>query len=259
MIRALYTATDGLIIQERRQAVISNNLTNASTSGYKKQDLFSKEMNKAELYYMDQVGDSKYVRRDIGSMAFGSEVDEIFFNFEQGMIQETDKPTDLALEGDGFFKVQWNNGVGYTRNGNFRIDNEGYMTMQDGVTRLLATNNTTGAQEPIQIGTKELKVDRFGQVFLDDVNTHTIQTVSFAPDVNMQALGNSIFTVPAGTAEVQTDAYMHQSKLERSNVNVIDEMVKLIETSRSFESGQKVIQALDNILGKTVSEVGRVR
>lgn len=248
-----------MIIQERKQAVISNNLTNSNTTGYKTQDLFSKEMDKAAVFYMDQASPGKYVRQDIGSMSLGSEVDEIYFNFEQGLLQDTDKDTDLALDGDGFFKVQWGNGVGYTRNGNFKTDGDGYLVMQDGATRLLGINAYTGAQEAIRVGNSEIKVNTAGEMSLDGVPAYRLQIVNIQPGVNIQAIGNSIFTVAAGNEIPAQGTLVHQSKIERSNVNVINEMVKMIEASRSFESGQRVITALDNTLGKVVTEVGRVR
>lgn len=259
MIRALFTAADGMIIQERKQAVISNNITNSNTAGYKAQNAFSKEIDKAMMFTLQEAPSGKVSRNEIGEMSLGSEIDEIYFNFEQGMIQETEKPTDLALEGSGFFKVQWEDGVAYTRNGNFKTDGEGYLVMQDNQTRLLVTNLQTGQEEPLMIGDREMTVDTTGRISLDGVATHQIQPVTIQPGVNIEAVGNSIFTVAAGNEVPAQGTLIRQKQLERSNVNVIDEMVKMIEASRSFESGQKIITTLDNTLSRVVSEVGRVR
>lgn len=259
MIRALFTAADGMIIQERRQAVISNNLTNSNTTGYKGQNLFSKEMDKAMMFTLQKTETGEVIRNNLGEMSLGSEVDDIYFNFGQGMVQETNKPTDLALEGDGFFKVQWDGGVGYTRNGNFKTDSEGFLVMQDNQSRLLAMNLQTGQEEPIPVGDQELSVDVTGLVSLNGTPAYQLELVTIQPDVNIEAAGNSVYTAAAGNEAPAQGTLIRQNKLERSNVNVIDEMVKMIETARSFESGQRVIQTLDNTLSRVVSEVGRVR
>jgi flagellar basal-body rod protein FlgF len=154
MIRGIYTAVSGLVTQEAKQDVISNNLANVNTVGYKKDNLIAKKFDDVLMQNYDKVVNGQNVRNVIGSLSMGSKIDETYINFNQGTIEATDKTTDFAIEGRGFFTVARNNGIEtqnyYTRDGHFHINSTGYLVNDMG-DMVLGRNVSSGALEPINV------------------------------------------------------------------------------------------------------------
>lgn len=258
MMRALFTAASGMIIQERRQTNVSNHLANAATTAFKVQELITKETDKSMIQNREATSNGRYMR-DIGQLSLGAEVDELHIDFEQGVLEDTNRETDLALQGDGFFKIQWSDTTnGYTRNGHFTIDKNGYLSTEDGK-RVLGINLKTNKQEPILVENKKLQVNTDGRVALDGKDTYKFEIVNLTPVSELDVIGTGAYLIKEGMEVVSTDAVIYQNKLEKSNVNPLEEMVKMIEISRTFESNQKVIQSVDEMMGKSVNEIGRIR
>lgn len=256
MLRALFTSASGMIIQERRQANVANNLANTSTTAFKKQEMFAKELDKATVLAKDN---DKGSTKPLGDLSFGAEIDEIYIDYEQGLLQDTNINTDFALEGQGFFKVRLaDNTEGYTRDGNFKIDNKGYLTTAQGGL-VLGTNLSTKREEPIKVDNKEINCSKDGILSLDDKNAYQLKVVNLNTVNNINALGNGIYKIQQGNETAAGDVSVYQGKLERSNVNPLEEMVKMIEITRGYESNQKVIQSIDNTLGKAVNDIGKIR
>ncbi len=253
MIRGLFTAASGMIIQERRQTNTTNNLSNAATTGFKMQELISKETHKSLIQNRESSNNGNSYMRNIGELSLGAEIDEVYSNFEQGMLKETTRDTDLAIEGEGFFKVQFNElQIGYTRNGHFKIDSQGYLTTEDGK-RVLTKDNS-----PILAENKVLSVSEDGAVFLDGEEEYALGIVNIGSSENLNAIGSGYYLVENAQEIVPEDVVVHQRMLEQSNVNPLKEMVRMIEISRSYESNQKVLQAIDEMLGKSVNSVGKI-
>lgn len=265
MIRGLYTAVSGLITQEAKQQVITNNLANANTVGYKKDDLAVKKFDDVLLENYDKISGGKNVRNEIGSLSFGSKIDETKTFFTQGMLQQTDKTTDFAIDGGGFFTVSRPDLNGnaenfYTRDGHFHVNLEGYLVNDSGY-NVLGTNSMTGNQEPIYVGRAQILLDGSNNIILDENIAYKLNVVDFA-DANenypsLRKAGDNLYT--GENPEQRDDIAVKQMTLEKSNVNVINEMVNMMTVMRSFESNQKIIQSMDETLGKAVNEVGVVR
>jgi flagellar basal-body rod protein FlgF len=265
MIRGLYTAVSGLVTQEAKQQVITNNLANANTVGFKKDDLAIKAFDEVLIENYDKLVGGKNVRNVIGSLSYGSAIDETKTFFTQGMLQQTEKTTDFAVDGRGFFSVartdlNGNSETFYTRDGHFHVDIRGYLVNDSG-DKVLGRNNNSGAVEPIYIGKAQMLLDGDNNLLLDGNATYKFSTVDF-PDYNenypsLKKAGDNLYS---GENPVDNpNIAVKQNTLEKSNVNIINEMVNMMTVMRSFESNQKIIQSMDETLGKAVNEVGVVR
>jgi flagellar basal-body rod protein FlgG len=263
MIRGIYTAVTGLISQEAKQDVISNNLANANTIGYKKDNLITKKFDDVLIQNYDKVVNGVNVRNVIGSLSMGSKIDETYVNFEQGVLETTSKDTDFALQGRGFFVVARDNGVNsenyYTRDGHFHVNSYGFLVNNNG-DRVLGRNITTGEMEPINVvrdgKAATLKSDESGNISLNDVPSYEMYIVDVEDYSSLKKIEDNLYstqnTIEAENIKVQ------QSSLEKSNIDIMTEMADMMMTMRSFESNQKVVQSLDETLGKAVNEVGRI-
>lgn len=259
MIRGLYTAVSGMITQEAKQDVITNNLSNSTTVGFKKDNLAIRRFDDVLLENYDKVVGGKNVRNEIGTLSPGSKVDSVNTDFTQGMIQDTGKPTDFAIDGKGFFTVQRNDGINngqyYTRDGHFHVNMKGILVNDSGDT-VVGRNLATNQLEPINVGAGKLTSDVYGNISIDGNKMYKLYTVDFNDYNSIKKMGDNLYQ---GNNAVENNAVVRQNSLEKSNVNVINEMTDMITTMRSFETSQKIVQSLDETLGKAVNEVGSVR
>ncbi|MBZ9688059.1 flagellar basal body rod protein FlgG [Clostridium estertheticum] len=260
MIRGLYTAVTGLITGEAKQSVVSNNLANASTIGFKSDNLSIKKFDDVLIQNYDKIVNGVNTKNVIGSLSTGSRIDDLNTYFAQGVIQTTDKATDFAIEGKGFFTVQRNDGISnknyYTRSGDFHVDGQGFLVTDSG-DKVLCKNSATNAVEPLFVGDGKLQVDKSGNISVNGENTSKLNTVDFADYKTLKKVGDNLFE--AASPIDNGGITVRQNALEKSNVNVASEMVNMMTIMRNFESNQKVLQAMDETLGKAVNEVGTVR
>ncbi len=260
MIRGLYTAVSGLITQEAKQDVITNNMANANTVGYKADNLVVKSFNEVLIQNRDKVAGGKNVNNIIGSLSNGSQIDETVTDFTQGLLQSSDSDTDFGLDGRGFFTVQRTAQDGstqtyYTRDGNFHVNNQGYLVNGSG-DNVLARNLQTGAMEPVFVGNGKIISNGDNDISINGKPSYNFNIVDFNDYKTLQKVGDNLYT---GTNPVASNAVVKQNATEKSNVNVINEMINMMSVMRTFESSQKVLQSMDETLGKTVNEVGTVR
>lgn len=260
MIRGLYTAVSGLITQEAKQAVITNNLANVNTVGYKSDDISASDFGDILIHNYDKIVNGKNVKNVIGSLSLGSKIDETNTIFTQGNIQSTDKPTDFAIEGGGFFTVLKQEGAAskqyYTRDGHFHINMNGIL-VDDSGNEVLGRNVSTGAIEPIKVGNSEIQCDSQGNINLDGKAAYKFDTVDFADYKTLKKVGDNLYE---GSNPINnTNTQIKQNSLEASNVNMVNEIVNMMTVMRTFETNQKVIQSMDETLSKAVNEVGSVK
>ncbi len=260
MIRGLYTAVTGLITGEAKQSVVTNNLANANTTGFKSENISIKKFDDVLIQNYDKIVNGKNTRNIIGSLSMGSEIDDLNTYFTQGVIQTTSKSTDFAIEGSGFFTVQRDNGINsanyYTRSGDFHVDAQGYLVTSSG-DKVLGKDKTTNEILPILVGDGKLQVDKYGNISINDENLYKFNTVDFQDYKSIRKVGDNLFE---GTNPIENlNITVRQNALEKSNVNITNEIVNMMTIMRNFESNQKVIQAIDETLGKAVNEVGTVR
>jgi len=282
VVRGWYTGASGMTAQQWRLDAVANNLANVDVDGYKKDIAVHKAF--PELL-MRRLNDDGVYRHPFGSadaapivgkIGTGVELNELFTNFDQGSLKETENDFDLALDGKGFFAVATPWGERYTRNGSFQLGKEGYLETKEGYPVL-------GEKGPLKVKANNFMVDKDGQVwinadFADDpdllvskennpwtntVKLDNLKVVEFDKDRYLAKQGSSLYR----STDVSGDAFVMQRGrrpkvvqgfVEASNVNPVTEMVQMIEVNRAYEANQKVVQAEDSMLGKLINEVARV-
>lgn len=255
MVRALYTAATGMIVQQAKEDVISNNLANMNTVGFKNDDLSSQSFEDVLIQnYAEQNGGIPQ-RTLLGYLSLGSKVDQTSTNFTGGEIQNTNSDTDFAIEGRGFFTVNRNGQNYYTRNGHFHADENGYL-VDDAGDYVMGTNLSNNTKEPINIGNGTVTCDAYGNLSINGTPEYKLDTVDFNDYNSLKKVGDNLFQGqnPIENAEI----YVKNKALEESNVNVMQEMTDMMTTMRVFESNQKVVQNIDETVGEAVNNVGKV-
>lgn len=251
MVRGLYTAYTGMMNQQARLDVITNNLANASTVGYKKEGSTSQAF---DSMYTQKIKDGSeyYINRTIGKESLGVKIGETYTDYTQGSFKVTGNTYDLALEGDGFFNVSYTSKSGvtttrYTRDGSFSVNNENMLVTEDGDYLL-----GEGGRIQVPHGAK-ITVDEEGNIYADDEYVDKLKITDFKDYNYLQKFGENLYTAVDGATEKTADCKVRQGYLEMSNINVISEMVEMITISRAYESNQKAIQTIDSSLEKSVN------
>lgn len=262
MIRGYYTAASGLVTQEKKLNAIANNLTNANTVGYKRDDIimgtFGQElavrMNAYQSAASSPIGESVYMQV----------VDEKYTNHIQGGFEQTTRPLDMSIAGNGFFVVADAEGQEYlTRDGQFSIDAEGYLVLP-------GFGRVQGEDGDIFLDTSAISVDRFGGIHAEneDGELEHIDTLQIAmpdEDAVMEKHRNSLyvtddFTVfnPEDLADSEFDFAVRQFNLERSNVNLSDEMTNMIASQRSLQSCSQIVKMYDELAAEITTRVSKI-
>lgn len=256
-------STTGLDVLQTRMEGLTNNIANATTPGFKKDNYLFKSFPEMLLiekggYQNERLPFLQPVRK-VGITGIGARLTDVTTDFSMGNIQETGNKTDILLKGQGFFTVSKPDSEDpgrllYTRNGAFRVDEEGYLATAGGY-RVL------GEQGDIFIGEAELRfqVSGDGSILIDNEQVDKLRLAEFSNLDDLYKETDDMFVDGAGTAERASATIAAQGFLEGSNVNAIDEMVNLISTTRAYEANQRLIQAQDELLSKAVNEVGSIK
>lgn len=266
MVKGLYTAYTGMIEEMRRMDVMTNNLANASTTGYKKEGTVNQSFDD-ELAIKIKDRSEALPAKKLGDVNLGVKVGETYRDYSQGSFSVTDNPYDLALEGEGFFAIEFRNKNGetsikYTRDGSFTVDQNGYLMTKDGDYVLNANGaaNTTGGQANyVRIDpNQDVTIDRNGVVFQNNLQVGQIGVVDFADYNYLEKYGENLYDVVPGGQLQASNAAVEQGCLEMSNVNIVSEMVDMITITRAYEANQKIITTIDGTIDKAVNTVGQV-
>lgn len=264
MWRGIYTAASGMITEERRTAVIANNLANANTTGYKRDRAIDAEFEPMLIRRIRddvpiKVTDFKGFTLDrrppaIGTLGLGSYTSEIATDHAQGAMITTGNPLDLAIGGDGYFMIDTPDGVRYTRNGNFYRAVNGNLVTSNG------QNVLSQRGRPINIpeDAVSVTVTSEGGVYADGVMLDTLGFVGFDDRRAVLKQGDSLYFAQEGAQPRPAAGTIEQGVLERSNANVISEMVELINNYRIYEANSKAVTTQDTMLDHSVNEVGRM-
>ena len=260
-MRSLTTAATGMLAQQMNVEVISNNIANATTTGYKR-----RRAEFADLLYQDmrrvgtQSSDSGTIVPAGVQVGVGVKPVAIYRIHEQGNLQMTDNPLDVAIKGKGFFQVDMPDGTtAYTRDGSFKLSDSGEIVTQDGYTiqpgitvpidALDLTINASGQVEVMLAGNPAPQL--LGQ----------LQLATFVNDAGLDAIGDNLLIETAASGSPSTGSPgdigfggLQQNFLETSNVNIVSEITDLITAQRTYEINSKVIQASDDMMG-TISQM----
>ena len=248
MIRGLYTAATSMQVQMNKMDVITNNMANADTIGYKKDSMVQESFSSRLAKRIDEIGDTK-----IGAMNVGVGTSRVVTNFSQGTLKSTGGDLDIAIEGDGFFVVSTDRGERYTRMGDFSLNAEGTLIDANGDAVLDSDGNeiTMPSGGSISIGTN-------GTISVNGESIATLKVVSFENQNFLEKEGEGLYKLLDGATEKEFTGSVRQGYTEGSNVNIVKEMVNMISLNRNYEANQKVIQTHDSLMDKAVNDVGRL-
>ncbi len=230
MLLEMTRPVQGGLRQERKLDTVSNNIANTDTTGFKMDrvsfdDKFKAQMNK---------------------------------DFSQGAIQTTGNPLDFALSGEGFFKIETPEGIRYTRNGNFTVDANGTIVDQNG-------HVVMGQGGAIALDTENLEQDLYvnqaGEILLGGEIVDTLDIVTFQDIRKLERDGKNLLSYKGGSSEeIQVDELvLHQKALEKSNIQVVEEMARMISYHRMFETFTKSMMSFDEMDSKAINDVGKLR
>ncbi len=260
MMRSLWTAASGMIGQQFNIDTIANNLSNVNTTGFKKQRAeFEDLLYQTVLAAGTPATEVTEIPTGI-QVGHGVKVAATQKMFEQGSLQNTENKLDLALEGEGFFKIQLYDGTfAYTRDGSFKIDSNRQVVTSNGYLLeppvILPENfimNTLSISQDGRITVKIVGED-------DPVEVGQLEIYRFVNPAGLSSIGGNLYkTTPASGEEIPGQpafegmAKVHQGFLEMSNVKVVEEMVNMIVAQRAYEVNSKAIQTSDSMLNTAI-------
>jgi flagellar basal-body rod protein FlgG len=251
-----------MLLQRRRMETITNNITNVDTTGYKKENLVSHTFDAVMLQRVNDdaaLGAAEIidVRQTasaplVGPMNYGTQIDQLYVDYSQGGFEETERATDMALAGDVFFVLETPAGERYSRAGAFLVDAEGFLIDPDG-------NYVLGLGGRIYAGGNNFSVDAAGNIAVGGQYSDTLRLVSFEDDDTLRKQGGNLFYSDAAPVEPVGAYEVKQGFLENSNVDVGREMVDMLTVYRAYETNQRMLTMIDEIVGKAVNDIGRLR
>lgn len=254
---SMMSALFGAMTQEHRMNMITNNLANVNTTGYKKDSLAFKDtfLMFAHEKVMEPVANvrSEKLFPDPVHIAKPRLAVSIT-DFSQGSLKETGGPLDVAISGDGFFKFRTPQGDYYSRNGKFQTTADGALVTPDGYTVL-----GQGGGEIVIPPNAKVSITENGQIYADGELVDALQVVDFEEKAVLEKLGHNMYQIRDGQDAAEQpleNASIQQGFLETANVEVVTEMVNMIETHRQFEAYQKMITTTQESDQKLIQKVG---
>lgn len=274
ILKNIWVPISGALAQQKKVETIANNIANANTPGFKKDNLVFKEyLTALDKGYQDTHLPRKEWAPEDFYKSYDAEnslvkTDGSYTDFRQGQLTPTGNPFDIAINGKGFFEVLTSNGIRYTRKGTFTLRKDGTLITDSGfpVLRKLiisSTNKDTKLPPPgtrtINVGQGNITINLNGEIFNNNNKISDLSVIEFKDIHALKKEGNSLFInqhieniIPNANKSV-----VHQGFIEQSNVNPVSEMSSLIKANRHFESIQRAIKAYDNITGKAVNEISK--
>ncbi|ELS62917.1 flagellar basal-body rod protein [Bacillus inaquosorum KCTC 13429] len=270
LLKGLYTATSAMIAQQRRTEMLSNNIANANTSGYKADQGSMRAFPEMLLSRIESKSPAGTTRTEVGSVNTGVYMQELKPLFTQGSLKSTDQPTDITLVENQvpvyaetnenaalFYPVQTADGIRYSKSSTFSLNENNQLTINGNP--ILSTDG-----QPITVDNENFTVSENGTVTTNGRTAGQID-VRMAEDVrNLKRDGNNLYStadgndLPSAADNNQVSYSLKQGVSELSNVDVTSAYTEMTEAYRSFEANQKVIQAYDKSMDKAANEIGKI-
>jgi len=249
MLYGLYLAASGAMMQDAKQAVTANNLANVNTCGFKK-DLMTLLSRPTEA-----VEDNLLFDRDslFDKLGGGALIQKTSTDFSDGSIEITGNPLDLAISGDGFFKVSDGENDYLTRAGNFTLNN-----LHELVTFNQKYKVVTPEGTPIVINGTDIQIGQDGTLEVDGVAVGQIPLVTVEDLSRIRKHGNNLFTYDKSEKLQPGSGTIHQNSLEKSTVTAVEEMTRMITGMRSYETNMRLIRYLDTTMDQAANTLGRI-
>ncbi len=258
MLRGLYTGWTGLINEQNRMDIMTNNLANASTVGFKKEGATSQSFDDVLTVKIKDGSEGLANTRRMGIRNPGVKIGENYTDYGQGPFRVTGNTYDLGLSGEGFFAIEFTNkqnesSTMYTRAGQFTLNKDGYLVTQEG-DYLLDTQNRR-----IQLDTlKDTDITKDGRISQDGRVIAQIQVADFEDYDYLEKYGETYFRPLEGARLTDGTATVNSGYLEMANVQIVSEMVNMIAITRAYEANQKIVQTYDQSLEIAVTQLGRL-
>lgn len=260
MVRALYTAWTGLRNEEKRMDVVANNMANADTTSFKKIDVTSQAFSRELAVKINDLTEGLDVIRGIGGLNLGVKIGETYYDMSQGNLRQTESQYNFALQGRGFFTISTTDKSGtehirYTRDGDFTVTKDGFLVTKDGDYVLGRDGNR------IQIpgaDTVQININELGEIYVGNNYISRLGIVDFENYDFLSSFGENMYEAVDGATMIDAEATVAQGFLEMSNVNMVTEMVDMIAITRAYETNQKMIQTVDQTLGRAVNDIGKI-
>jgi flagellar basal-body rod protein FlgF len=270
MSKGIYTALSGAMAQNQQLDTIANNIANANTPSFKGDKNTFKEYltvlekepsviqvprvpASIESFYDMQGTDKSYV-----------DTTGTFTDFQQGPLKPTGSPLDIGLEGKGFFEVLTPQGVRYTRKGTLSMSAEGRLMTSDGYPVLkkgLPGEDPAGRFIQLDPGQGQPAITSGGNIYQNGNQVAALSLVNFQNTEMLRKVGNSLYAnadMQTNPPDLNPNLQVHQGHIEMSNVNIVNEMVNMIATTRNFDSNQRAIKTYDEMDAKLVNEVPKL-
>jgi len=259
MRESMYSALFGAMSNEVRLDTISNNLANVNTTGFKKEayafhDTFQRF---AHDYLTD---DRTYLREgEIWPRAYVQARPRLsgqYCDQSQGSLQQTGNDLDLALTGSGYFKVRTPEGDMLTRSGSFQLASDGRLITEQGYEVLGGGGSVVTLPRD-----NKLEIDSNGRISADGADVGTIDVVDVSDPKALEKMGKNLFQIKKGSNATEIPAEglsVQQGYLEKSNVEIVSEMVNMMEAQRAFEINQKLMTTTDSMESLVINKVGQV-
>ena len=259
MVKGLYTAYTGMINEQNRMDIMTNNLANASTVGYKKEGSTSQSFDDVlTVKIKDQSVGMRNVQR-LGVKNPGVKIGENYTDYSQGSFRITGNTYDLALSGEGFFAIEFTNKAGetdtkYTRAGQFTLKKDGYLVTEEGDYVLDTQNRRIRLHTLI-----DSSITADGTIYHKGQSVAKMQVTHFEDCDYLEKYGQTYYQPIQDANSIAAKAQVKSGYLEMANVQIVSEMVNLISITRAYESNQKVVQTIDDTLDVAVNQIGRVQ
>ena len=252
MFSGFYNLASGMITHGKHLDVISNNMANVVTTGFKV-DTFTGQTFDEVMYSLVGNKDKNFI--DIGERSYATVPSQLYTDYTQGSFDETGMPLDFAIDDDGrgFFAIQTDAGIRYTRAGDFSLDEEGYLSLPDHG-RVLDVNG-----EEIALVTDKISTDDFGRMytqnggFLGQIGVYVFEDTEGLVKDPMGMFD------PGGAQPEADTVRLHHGMLERSNVGLAQQMVKMISTQRAYQSSATLTKMYDQVMSHATGDLGRLQ
>lgn len=251
MTKGFYNLTSGILSQGRRLDVIANNMTNLATAGYKTETYTDRTF---EEVLISRVGNKdKSGATVIGQESYILAPDQLYVDYSRGMMKETGLPLDFAIQNDGFFAIQTDNGVEYTRDGNFSLDDQGRLCLA-GHGLVLGVDGA-----PITLSTDQITADGEGRIYTQDGNyLGQLGVYTFADNGQLAKAASGLFDANGQQAQLAQNSQVMWRYMEESNVDMLQEMSRMMTAQRALQGGAQILKLYDTLLTKSTTEVGRL-
>lgn len=246
MVRGFYTLSSGLLTQTRKLTAVSNNLANVQTPGYKRNVVSATTFGNMVISRLDNRGSVP-----VGEMNLITAADRTDVIHSQGSLKETGRNLDFAIQGQGFFGVQGENGVVYTRNGSFNVDEQGYLLSQDLGGRVLGQNG------PLMVGTDQFEADNNGNILVNGAQVGTLAVFDVEDYNTLRPAGQGAFTAGQGVVAVQVPQLAWKN-VEGANIDTAQEMTDAMLMQRNLQTCSQALKMYDQILSRAVTEIGKI-